>query len=86
MSKLAIELDGFQHVMPEQRVRDEKREKFLAAQGIEELRFWNHQWNKNRDGVMADVWQALHRRTGCVTVARKAQNQRFIPPSLDQIV
>jgi very-short-patch-repair endonuclease len=41
-AKLSIELDGFQHGLPEQRQRDEEREKFLASEGVEELRFWNH--------------------------------------------
>src|ERR1019366_8201512 len=49
-AKLSVELDGFQHGLPEQHQHDEEREKFLAAQGIQELRFWNHQWQKNRDG------------------------------------
>src|ERR1043165_2623223 len=49
-AKLSIELDGFQHGLPEHRQRDEERERFLATEGIEEMRFWNHQWRKNRDG------------------------------------
>src|SRR5207248_11328863 len=43
-ARLSIELDGFQHGMPGQRQRDKARERFLAMEGIEELRFWNHQW------------------------------------------
>ena len=43
IAKLSVELDGFQHGLPEQYRRDEERQKFLASQGIEELRFWNHQ-------------------------------------------
>ena len=84
-AKLSVELDGFQHGLPEQRQRDVEREKFLAAQGIEELRFWNHQWNKNRDGVLLEIWNALHNRTGCVAVLRKMQNHRFVPPSVKHL-
>ncbi len=42
-ARLSIELDGFEHGMPQQFRRDEAREKFLDAKGIEVLRFWNHQ-------------------------------------------
>ena len=86
IAKLSIELDGFHHGLPEQIRQDSERTKFLDAQGIEELRDWNHQWNKNREGVMLEIWDALHRRTGCVTVMRKIQNHRFVPPNPDQII
>jgi len=85
-AKLSIELDGFHHGLPEQRQRDEERERFLATEGIEEMRFWNHQWQKNRDGVLLEIWNALHRRTGCVAVMRKVQNHRYIPPKVEQLI
>ena len=85
VAKLSVELDGFHHGLPEQREHDEKRKKFLEAQGIEELRYWNHQWNKNRAGVLLEIWQALHRRTGCVAVVRKVKNNRFVPPNPDKL-
>ena len=85
-AKLSIELDGFQHGLPEQMQHDAKRTKFLATQGIEELRFWNHQWNKNREDVLLEIWETLHRRTGCLAVMRKVQNHRFIPPNPDRII
>ncbi|PYJ55272.1 MAG: hypothetical protein DME24_25180 [Verrucomicrobia bacterium] len=62
-----------------------QREDFLAAEGIEELRFWNHQWLKNREGVLLEIWNGLHRRTGCVAVMRKVQNHRYIPPQVEQL-
>ena len=86
VARLSVELDGFQHGVPEQRIRDEARERFLAAEGIEELRFWNHQWRNNREGVLLEIWQALHRRTGCVEIMRKVQNHRFVPPAPAQII
>lgn len=86
MARLAVELDGFQHGLPEGIERDAEREKFLAEQDIEVLRFWNHQWNKNREGVLLEIWHALHRRTGCVKVLRKEQNHRFIPPAPGQLM
>jgi very-short-patch-repair endonuclease len=85
-AKLSVELDGFQHGLPEHIQRDKDRAKFLESQGIEELRFWNHQWNSNREGVLLEIWEALHRRTGCVAVMRKVVNHRFVPPNPDQII
>ncbi len=80
-ARLSIELDGFQHGLPRQRQCDTARKEFLASEGIEELRFWNHQWRKNRAGILLEIWQALHRRTGCVQVLRKVANNRFVPPA-----
>jgi len=83
---LSVELDGFQHGLPEQHQRDVEREKFLASEGIEELRFWNHQWRKNREGILLEIWNALHRRTGCVALMRKVQNHRFLPPKAAELI
>jgi very-short-patch-repair endonuclease len=84
-AKLSVELDGFQHGMPEQHKRDEERQKYLESQGIEELRFWNHQWKNNREGVLLEIWSALHRRTGCVAVMRKMENHRYVPLRIEQV-
>jgi len=86
IAKLSIELDGFHHGLPEQRRHDVEREQFLATQGIAELRFWNRQWRRNREGVLLEIWQALHERTGCLAVVRKIQNRNFVPPDPDKIV
>jgi hypothetical protein len=85
MARLAVELDGFQHGMPMQFKRDENRENILEAEGVEVLRFWNHQWRKHREGVLLEIWHALHRRTGCVEVTRKIQNHRYKPPNPEQL-
>ena len=84
-AKLAVELDGFQHGLPEGIQNDTTREKFLAEQGIGTLRFWNHQWRKNREGCLLEIWNAVQRRTGCVRVMKNAAEQRFVPPDLKQI-
>ncbi len=84
-ARLSIELDGFHHGLPAQRQRDVAREQFLAAADIEELRFWNHQWRNNPEGVLLEIWHALHRRTGCVAVARKEQNNRYLPPDPERL-
>ena len=81
-ARLSIELDGSQHGFPDGMARDERREQFLKQQDIEELRFWNHQWRNNREGVLVQIWQALHRRSGCMKVARMVENQRYVPPRI----
>jgi very-short-patch-repair endonuclease len=85
-AKLAVELDGFQHGLPEGIHRDEAREKFLTEQDIETLRFWNHQWRKNREGCLLEIWNVVQRRTGCVQIMKDAAGQRFIPPDSDEII
>ena len=85
-AQLSIELDGFHHGLPEQRQRDEERERYLAAEGIREMRFWNHQWMENREGVLLEIWNALHERTGCASVVRKVENNRYVPPKPGQYV
>ena len=85
LARLSVELDGFQHGMPDSIRRDDKRSEFLAGQQILELRFWNHQWRQNPDGVLLDIWMTLQERTGCLQVERKEENQRFIPPNPAQL-
>jgi very-short-patch-repair endonuclease len=85
-ARLAVELDGFQHGLPHRLSLDAAREAFLADRDIQVLRFWNHQWRKNRDGVLLEIWEALHRRTGCIKVERQEQNQRFAPPEADDLI
>jgi Fe-S-cluster containining protein len=80
-----VELDGFQHGLPEGRQRDAKREQFLAEQGIETVRFWNHEWRDNREGCLLAIWDALQRLTGCVRIMNNAGEQRFLPPPTDEI-
>jgi len=84
-ARLSVELDGFEHGHPVQRERDRAREQWLAQEGVEELRFWNHQWRRNQRGVLLEIWHALHRRTGCVAVMRLAGNHRFVPPGEGQL-
>src|SRR5207247_892876 len=85
LARLSVELDGFAHGLPQQVAGDIAREKFLLAHGIEELRFWNHQWRQNREGVLLEIWHVLQRRTGCTQVMRKLGNQTSVPPALKQL-
>jgi very-short-patch-repair endonuclease len=64
VAKLAVELDGGGHGFPDQRAKDEKRNQFLAQQGIKVLRFWNHQLRGELEAVRFEIWHALMERTG----------------------
>ena len=85
LARLSVELDGFQHGLPSQRQDDQTRKSFLASHHVEELRFWNHQWNKSPEGVLLEIWGAVHRRTGCLQLQRKVENRRFVAPPPDQL-
>ena len=54
--KLAIELDGGQHNQCENKEYDAARSDYLKAQGIEVIRFWNHE-------VLLDMQSVLTRLT-----------------------
>lgn len=73
-AKLAVELDGGGHGFPDQRARDEKRNQFLASQGIKVLRFWNHQLRSELEAVRFEIWHALMERTG-----RKEEIAGYLP-------
>jgi very-short-patch-repair endonuclease len=52
--KLAVELDGGQHNQFENREYDAARSEYLKTQGIDVLRFWNHE-------VLIDINSILNR-------------------------
>ncbi|MFA6546283.1 MAG: DUF559 domain-containing protein, partial [Limisphaerales bacterium] len=87
LAKLAVELDGFGHGLPGQREHDAERDAFLVAKGIEMLRFWNHAWNKNREGSLLEIWAALTRRVPAEELAQlEIANMRFVPPKESDII
>jgi very-short-patch-repair endonuclease len=51
--KLAVELDGGQHLQRKSREYDAARTEYLKVHGIEVLRFWNNEVLSNIDGVLA---------------------------------
>jgi adenine-specific DNA methylase len=57
--RLAVELDGGQHNMPEGRRHDEKRSKFLVEKGIRVLRFWNHDVLRDTEVVLEAIWNEV---------------------------
>ena len=60
-ARLAIELDGGQHVSdPAQEAHDEKRDQTIADAGVRILRFWDTHVLTNTDGVLQEIWDSLH--------------------------
>lgn len=53
--KLAVELDGGQHNVSEQREYDNTRSEYLKAQGINVIRFWNHELLSNMQAVLTKL-------------------------------
>ena len=80
VARLDVELDGFQHGLPEQLQHHQTRSAFLKEQDIEELRFWNQAWRNNREGCLLAIWDALQRRTGWVQVMKQVEEPQFVPP------
>ena len=55
--KLIVELDGGQHA--EEIEADQKRSRFLEAQGYRVLRFWNHDVLKDANAVLERIAEVL---------------------------
>jgi very-short-patch-repair endonuclease len=54
--RLVIEVDGGQHA---ESLRDERRDRWFAANGFRVLRFWNNEVLSNLEGVMIALAEAL---------------------------
>ena len=61
-AKLAIELDGSQHYLPQGQAYDRERTAFLEAQGIKVLRFSNTDVLQNLNGVCQRIDIAVSER------------------------
>ena len=53
--KLAVELDGGQHNQFEHKEYDATRSEYLKAQGIDVMRFWNHEVLHDMQGVLTKL-------------------------------
>ena len=59
-ANLVIELDGGQHAAQQQ--YDDARTKYLIAEGLHVLRYWNDDVMQNIEGVLEDIRAALMQR------------------------
>jgi len=55
--RVAIELDGSQHLEPESMVRDSRRKEFLKRLNIHVLRFWDNEVFNNKEGILEKILQ-----------------------------
>jgi very-short-patch-repair endonuclease len=60
---LVIEMDGSQHGVSENVIRDEARTRWLEAAGYRVIRFWNNDLVNNMDGVLESIYAAVHGST-----------------------
>ena len=58
-ARLAIELDGSQHLEESNRVYDQKRMEFFQSRGIRVIRFWNDEVLNQLEDVLGVIWEAL---------------------------
>jgi very-short-patch-repair endonuclease len=59
--KLIIEIDGGQHASAQ--LYDDRRTRFIEAQGFRVLRFWNNDVMSNADGVVEQIALSLRAQT-----------------------
>ncbi len=56
---LVVELDGSQHALPEEVVKDAKRTAYLEAEGFRVLRFWNNEVFGEIEALLTRILAAL---------------------------
>ncbi len=59
--KLIIELDGGQHALPDQILKDMQRDAWLEKEGYIVVRFWDNEVLTNTNGVLEVIRKRLHR-------------------------
>ncbi len=59
-SRLIIEVDGEQHGFDAGRRADERRTRFLEAEGFSVLRFWNHEVLQDMNSVLDTIYAKLY--------------------------
>ncbi|MCC6347695.1 MAG: endonuclease domain-containing protein [Nitrospirales bacterium] len=57
--QLAVELDGGQHNQSTNREQDTVRTAYLKAEGIQIVRFWNHEVLLDMEGVLTKLTQEI---------------------------
>lgn len=57
--KLIIELDGSGHSLPQNKMYDFNRSKFLMQKGYKVLRIWNSDLDNNFEGVLQEIYKFL---------------------------
>jgi very-short-patch-repair endonuclease len=74
--RLAIELDGGQHNFEGQRRRDERQTRWLAANEIKLIRFWNNEVTGNLSGVLEEILRVASELTPSPTLPLSGGGRR----------
>lgn len=59
--KLIIELDGGQHALPDEILKDRQRDAWLEKEGYTVVRFWDTEVLTNTSGVLEAIRERLYR-------------------------
>ncbi len=57
--KLIIELDGGQHTLPDEILKDRKRDAWLEKEGYTVMRFWDNEVLTNTSGILEAIRERL---------------------------
>jgi len=81
-AKLAIELDGSQHLEEDQAKYDDERTQMLTEQNIKVIRFWNSDVTSKTEEVLNVIWNELEERLAPSPLAPLPQGEGYsLPPS-----
>jgi very-short-patch-repair endonuclease len=80
-ARLVIELDGSQHNIDANKVRDERRTRWLESEGYSVIRFWNNDLTGNMEGVLETVYAALYGSRDSETYPLKHKRSRRRHPT-----
>lgn len=58
-SRVLIELDGSQHMLPEHVMKDSQKQQYAEALGYRVLRFYNTDVEENLEGVLLVIERAV---------------------------
>ena len=75
-ARLIVEVDGSQHGRDDVRRRDERRTRWLEAEGYRVLRFWNNDLTTNMDGVLQAIYAAIYGSPSAEAVHLKHQRRK----------
>jgi len=59
--KLIIELDGGQHALPDEKIKDRQRDIWLEKEGYNVVRFWDNEVLINTDGVLERIREMIYK-------------------------
>ncbi|MGC2063357.1 MAG: endonuclease domain-containing protein [Thermodesulfovibrionales bacterium] len=59
--KLIVELDGGQHALPDEILKDRQRDAWLGKEGFTVVRFWDNEVLTNTSGVLEVIRERIHR-------------------------